>query len=229
MHAPLWQRLLSYFYEQSLEVTASPHNEHLEVRLQNGRYQLCTANAIYSYGDLYSNYYRTFKRLDFAGLPGSDVLLLGLGLGSIPYMLERNFRQSLQYTAVEVDEAVAWLAHKYVLGSLASPVEVITADAALFVQQSERTFDLICMDVFQDDLVPERFEAVAFLEHVRGCLHPQGLLLYNRLAANAGDRLRTQTFYNGPFRQVFPRGGYLDVGSNWLLTNRPELLHGSRR
>jgi spermidine synthase len=214
-----WREWLSHFLEQHVESASSPHNPHLYVSLKQGRYQLSTANAVYSYADLYTNYRRAFRAIDLHSLPIREVLVLGLGLGSIPLMLEKIFRKNYRYTAVEIDEAVLELAAKYGLGELRSGIELHCADAAAFARQCRDTFDLICMDIFLDDVVPPVFEQVDFLLDLRRLLNPKGLLLYNRLAATSQDRRASRLFFENTFLQVFPEGTYLDVGGNWMLMN----------
>lgn len=219
MRPPRWKVWLSYFMEQHIESAASDHNPHLYVSLSNGRYQLCTANAIYSFEDRYDNYRRAFTRIELDRLPGKEVLLLGLGLASIPLMLEKIFEQELHYTAIEIDEAVIELASKYALPEIMSPVELICTDALAYVTQQPATFDLICMDVFLDDVVPESFEKEIFLESLKGMLKPGGLLLFNRLAATEKDKKGSQQFFETSFLKVFPQGGFMDVGGNYILVN----------
>lgn len=219
MQPPRWKKWLSYFFEQHMESASSEYNPHLYVSLNRGRYQLCTAHAVYSFEELYDNFYKTFQRLDFEALPGKRVLLLGLGLGSIPQMLEQHFKQSFHYTAVEIDEAIIYLANKYVLHGLNSSIETICADATIFMEQTEEQFDLICMDIFLDDIVPSAFETVDFLENLKACLHPQGILLYNRLSVTDKDLSKTKAFFEYTFSDIFPNGTYYDVQSNWILIN----------
>jgi len=221
---PLWKRFLSYFFELHIESAPSEHNPHLYVSLSRGRYQLCTANAVYSFEDLYDNYVKTFRRLDLERLNPKRVLLLGLGLGSIPVMLEKLFEKHYSYTAIEIDESVIYLAGKYALPFLQSPVETICADAYFFVMQCEEKYDLICMDIFQDDKVPEAFEKKEFLDQLKALLSQDGLLLYNRLSATKEDTLETRKFFEGDFKTVFKQGLDLDVGNNWMLLNRVDFL-----
>jgi len=224
MQQPWWKVWLSYLMELHVESAASSYNPHLYVSLKNGRYQLSTAHAVYSYEDLYSNFRRAFKATDLDKLPGGEVLVMGLGLGSIPLMLEQTFHKDYRYTAVEVDEAVLHLAQKYVLDDLESSLEVIQADAYVFVEQCSTTFDLICMDIFLDDTVPTKFEEPAFLENLRDLLNPDGLLLYNRLAASKKDKRRSRLFYERQFLPVFPEATFLDVGGNYILFSRKTML-----
>lgn len=220
MRAKKWQQWLSYVWEIPMEQVSSPYNELLSVYLKNGRYQLCTANAIYSYDDLYDNFTSAFHRLQLDRQNIEEVLLLGLGLGSIPYTLEKIFHQSYHYTAVEIDEAIIDLAHRYTLRYLDSGIDIVAADAMAYVAQTGQTFDLICMDIFQDDEVPEGFEQLTFLRQLKDLLRPDGWLLYNRLSLTKEDEQNTRTFFEETFRAVFPDATYLDVKTNWILLNK---------
>ncbi|RMG85870.1 MAG: methyltransferase domain-containing protein, partial [Bacteroidetes bacterium] len=201
MKPPLWKKLLSYLTEIHLESAPSDINPHLYVSLSRGRYQLSTANAIYSYADLYDNYRQAFERLDLPRRRIERVLVLGFGLGSVPWLLEKTFKQNYHYTGVEIDENVIYLANKYVLPELQSPVEIFCADAFAFAFQHAEQYDLIAMDVFLDDLVPPHFEDTAFLEALRALLRDDGFLLYNRLALTDEDRRLSRRFFEVSFKQ----------------------------
>ncbi len=219
MQPPLWKSLLSYLHEIHIEDAPSYINPHLFVNLSKGRYQLVTSNAIYSYADLYGNFVRTFQKLRWERISGSEILLLGLGLGSIPYMLEKKFRKSFRYTAVELDEQVIYLASKYVLDELQSPFEMYHADAEKFIQQTSRQWNMICIDLFIDDVIPSGAQTADFLIKAEKSIADNGVLLYNSLSRTKQDITKSKAFLNEVFLPVFPKGGYLDVGGNWMLVN----------
>ena len=224
MQAPFWKRLLSYLVEFHIEGSSSDYNPQLDVCLVRGRYQLCTENAIYSFGDLYNNFTDAFQKVNLEQLPGSSVLVLGFGMGSIPVILEKKMRKSFQYTGIEIDEEVIYLASKYVLDKLNSSIAMICADAGQWVYQSEQQFDLIAIDLFLDDVIPKVFEEKDFLEQVKSLLHPNGLLLYNRLAYLDNDVEKSKQFYKEQFQPVFPKGTYMALESNWMLVNDEKWL-----
>lgn len=227
MQFPTWKKLLSHLWEIHLESTSSDHNEELHVSLRRGRIQLSTANAIYSYGDLYANFAETFAQFQFESYPLKDVLILGLGLGSIPYQLERIYDQHYHYTAIELDEVIVELAHDYVLADLTSPVETICANALVAVPQlTPASYDLICVDIFEDDKVPAAFETEAFLRNCQKLLRPSGTLLFNRLAYTEQDRVASETFYKGVFQKIFPEGLLLPVAKNYMLLSNAEVVKG---
>jgi len=179
---PKWKYWLSYLVEQPIESIESEFNPVLHVSLIRGRYQLYTENAIYSFGDLYGNFKKSFQLLDLDALTGREVLILGLGLGSIPILLEKLTVSQWHISGVEKDDAVIYLANKYVLPTLQSTIQIYETDALAFVQQCQQSFDVICMDIFVDDQVPADFKTDAFLFELKRILSPDGLLLYNKLS-----------------------------------------------
>ena len=220
MKQPFWKNILSYLTEFHIESAPSEINPHLYVSLNKGRYQLSTANAVYSYGDLYDNYFKSFRKKGVLNSNIETVLVLGFGLGSIPYMLEKKFDKKYHYTGIEIDENVIYLAEKYVLSDLNSSVELFCADAFTYVMQCRDKFDLIAMDVFLDDLVPNKFESPEFLNVLKELIAENGTLLFNRLSLTDQDLENTHFFFEHQFKQVFPNGSYLDVGGNWMLMNK---------
>lgn len=215
---PFWKNLFSYFEEIHIESSPSEHNPHLYVSLRKGRYQLCTAHAVYSYEDRYDNFVKAFDILALKNRNIENVLILGFGLGSIPMILEKE-GHDYHITAVEIDEEVLYLANKYALHNIQSNIEIICANAYAFVMQSQQKYDMICMDIFLDDIVPPIFEEEGFLQKMKEMLSKDGLLLYNRLAANEDDLKKTKNFYENNFLPVFEEGRYLDVEGNWMLVN----------
>lgn len=215
----LFTRMLSYLTEIQIEFIQSDYNTDLQVLLKNGRYQLCTPHAIYSYADKYDNFRLTFERLQLETNTINNVLLLGFGLGSIPYMLEKKFGKKYAYTGVELDEAVIYLASKYVMDELKSEIELIHADAYAFISQNKIKYDLICIDIFIDDKIPEIFLTKEFLCLASETLSKNGCLLFNHLAHNVSDITQAKAYFNDIFSKVFPDGSYLDVNKNMLMVS----------
>ncbi len=221
MTPPLWQRVYSYISDVNIETTESNYNDLLRVVLRRGRYQLQSRHAIYSYGDLYDNFRKAFEKINIVQLPIKNVLILGVGLGSIPFMLEKTFGKIYMYTGVEIDGTVLQLAQKYVLDDLRSPMMFQLVDAEIFVSVCREKFDLICMDVFIDDKVPSGCEEIFFLQQLKKLLTPKtGILLFNKLAATPSDKNKSNTFFESKFKKVFPEATFFDVSGNYILLNR---------
>ncbi len=222
---PRWRYWLSYLWEQRLEESSSDYNDYLLVSLVEGRLQLTAKEAIYSFGDYYLNFRKTFERFRFSLLPEqSEVLVLGLGLGSIPELLRDRLAYDYRFVAVEIDPVIVDLAAAYSLPRLEADVEVITADAYAFLQLDERRFDLICMDVFQDADVPAEMEGEHFLWLLKESLREGGALIFNRLASTEEKRQDSLAFYEQHFLEIFPRATFLDTGGNLMLINEKKFL-----
>lgn len=219
MKIPLWKKYLSYLFEMHLESRTSEYNPELHVSLVDGRLQLYTERAIYSFADLYHNFRRAFEQISLEDHSIEKVLVLGLGLGSIPYMLEKTFKKKYHYTHIEIDEEVIDLANQYVLKYLDAPQQTICADAFAFALTCQEKFDLITVDLFLEDVIPAKFEDPTFIENLARLLNPSGVLLINRMADSSKNLEQNQQFLKRRFLKVFPNGGYLDMGKNWMLTN----------
>ncbi len=216
MEIPKWKQWLSYLMEVHLESSSSEHNEELHVTLNKGRLQLSTPNAIYSYADKYENFYKTFEQIELNDTI-EDVLILGFGLGSIPYMLEEKFGKNYKYTGVELDEEVIYLASKYVLSDLKSDVMLIEADAINYMHQCTQAFHLICIDIFVDDQIPGAFLTTEFLHLVKDNLIDGGQVVFNHLADRKIYEEKALHYFNTVFKDVFPNGRYLQVLGNGMM------------
>ncbi|MEM1214474.1 MAG: hypothetical protein AAGJ82_02225 [Bacteroidota bacterium] len=226
-HIQRWKRWASYLMELHVESRTSDYNPHLHVSIQRGRLMLSTANAVYSYEDLYTNFARTFEQWNWVDFPPQNVLILGLGLGSITQLLTETHERKCHYTAVEIDEEVVDLAYQYILEDLDCPLELIVANAAIAVQQlTPNSYDLLCVDLFDDDTVPAVFETVDFLRNAQELLTTNGVLLFNRLAHTAADRAGSDAFFTEVFQRVFPEALKLDVGGNYMLVSRGSAVSG---
>jgi predicted membrane-bound spermidine synthase len=219
MKAPIvswWQRLLSFVTEVPIQNLEGEYNPNLQVSLVRNRFQLSTQNAIYSFDDLYLNFSRAFEKVE---LPpnGASMLILGLGLGSIPFILERKYDRKYRITAVEFDEAVISLASAFTFPRLVQKIQVIHANAEIYVQMDRKRYDIIIVDLFLDDVIPPYFESEEGMQKMKELLNTGGMILINRLYRNANDRQKTGNFFNAIFLSVFQNGYHLDVGGNWIL------------
>jgi hypothetical protein len=220
MKPSLRTKLGSYFVDIQLEEILSAYSGKLEVICRNGRYALCTKNAVYSYDDLYVNFRDSFQQLDLDEYGIKNVLVLGLGLGSIPLLLEKKFKKKYNYTLVEIDQKVVDLAIKYTLDELQSSYSIVCINALDYVKTCSQQFDLVAIDIFIDDQIPSAFESIQFLEDVKKVLSPNALLMYNQLAYNDVLLSKTELFFQRKFKSVFPEAVFLSLSGNKMLLNK---------
>lgn len=213
-HIPTWQRWLSFLAPYPLKQIRTTDNGPLQLRLVAGRLQLTTRNAIYSYEDRYTSFLKAFKIIEERLPILSNVLVLGFGMGSIPMILSKCYGLRPATTGVDHDGELIQLFHHYYR---ANYINLIEADAKTFLANCTQTFDLICIDLFKDAMVPKKFESDQFLQLVQSRLNPKGTVLYNRLTMERGLATATKHFYAHQFSKWFPGAYYVDTDGNWIL------------
>lgn len=118
-----------------------------------------------------------------------DILILGLGGGSVAKILRNEFRGA-KITGVEIDPVMVEMGQKY-LGTKELDVEIVIDDAYSFLLKNKnKKFDLIVVDIYQGKTYPSFFESDEFLDLVRTVLaRGSGTLVFNRLyTSDAGVR-----------------------------------------
>lgn len=221
---PKWKIWLSYLWDIHIESRSSEYNPQLIIELSKGRYQLCTESAIYSHEDLYKNFAEVLAQtLNLKKAEVQNVLVLGLGLGSIPIILDQINPGTWNITAVEIDEEVAALANEYAFDKISSTIDTIITDAAIYIQMAqEESFDLICVDLFIGENTPQKFKTVSFLKSLHNMLTPKGIIIYNTLAFTKKDKEISQMFFDETFKVVFPAGQKVDAHRNYMLINNKD-------
>jgi len=130
-----------------------------------------------------------------------SVLIVGLGGGTIPRTLERMLPQA-QIDVVEIDPAVINVARDYFAFRQSERVRVFEADGRVFVKRAlreNRRYDLIMLDAFDHEYIPEHLLTQEFLREVRALLADDGVL-----AANTFSSSRLYDHESTTYASVFP-------------------------
>lgn len=114
------------------------------------------------------------------------ILIIGLGGGSIPTAL-RELLPTAQIDAVEIDPAVTRVARKY-FGFKDDPkMKVSEVDGRVFVKRALREgtkYDLVMLDAFDHEYIPEHLLTREFLTEVKNLLTPTGVLVGNTFSSS---------------------------------------------
>lgn len=154
---------LSYLVKVAVSRSESINDGALYVDLVKGRLQLSTDHAVYSFDDKYDNFVKALKAVKADLFRNKSILVLGGGLGSIPYILEKNHQFQGELTMVENDPAVIRLFLEYSLPRMNTLIDIRESDAIIFMEQNSRKYDMIIVDLFIDDTVPDQFLEADFL------------------------------------------------------------------
>lgn len=110
-----------------------------------------------------------------------DVLIIGLGGGSLPRALASVLPQA-QIDLVEIDPAVVRVASDYFSFRPGERLHVYTEDGRAFVRRTARgtqRYDLIMLDAYDHQYIPEHMLTAQFLQEVRSLLRPGAVLAAN--------------------------------------------------
>ncbi len=205
-----WQKLLSYVYPITLEKAESSFNPYLEIVLIGGVLQLNTENACYSYEDKYESFGIAFRKIRLEHFHFKTALILGGGLCSIPQLL-KTYTKNINIDIVEIDDQIIKLANKYVQSEILENCNIIHANAIEYVSNTPKKYDLICIDIFIDDKVPEIFFEKNFFHSLKKCTNNSTLVLMSVLTDNAND-----PNFNKNFKEVFPEAKILRANHNLI-------------
>jgi spermidine synthase len=108
----------------------------------------------------------------------STLLMVGLGGGSIVKYVHKHLPRS-HLTVVEIEQDVIDLRDAFEVPRDDERLQVVCADGARFVSQTQQRFDVILVDGFSAEGQPMALCTPAFYRHCAQALTPQGLLVIN--------------------------------------------------
>ncbi|MBV1879135.1 MAG: fused MFS/spermidine synthase [Pseudomonadales bacterium] len=114
------------------------------------------------------------------------ILVVGLGGGSMPNGLNTLLPEA-QIDVVEIDEAVVRVAKKYFAFSESALIKVTVADARVFIKRAQlrqQSYDLIILDAFTGDYIPEHLMTREFLQETKSLLTETGVLVANTFSTS---------------------------------------------
>ena len=126
-----------------------------------------------------------YSRLMLAGLyvqpRPQRILAIGLGGGVVPSVLQRLLPEA-QIDTVEIDPAVVRVANSHFNFRAAPGTRVHEVDGRVFVKRqlaAGEKYDLILLDAYDNEYIPEHLLTVEFLREVKELLSPTGAVVSN--------------------------------------------------
>lgn len=105
-----------------------------------------------------------------------EVLILGMGTGTYATQCRKYFGD-MNIEGVEIDEKITKLPRKYF--ALPDDINVTTYDGRAFLNASDRKYDVIMVDAYQDITIPFQMSSVEFFRLVKSHLNENGVIVVN--------------------------------------------------
>lgn len=116
----------------------------------------------------------------------TSILIVGLGGGVLPRTLN-HLLPDAKIDVVEIDPAVTRVAEKYFNFKQGPNIKVAEVDGRVFVKRAVRekkTYDIVMLDAFDHEYIPEHLLTQEFLQEVKQLLHPGALLVANTFSSS---------------------------------------------
>ncbi len=170
------KKILSYIWPQTT-VVSSQRNGNLEITTYNGKKVLNSRHANYSFGSLQRILEYGLSKIEMSRL--HSVLILGMGGGSVIKSIRQKFNFKGFIRAVEIDEKIISIAKSEFNIARTPDIIIENADAFEFVQNHQKQYDLIIIDLFIDNEVPRQFYSVQFCNNISKLVTDGGYVLFN--------------------------------------------------
>lgn len=174
------------FWQNNLTYEGESIYNYLQVSETDDRMILST-NALFGVQSVYmkegglTGMYYDYAMAAPLMIPGKraedmDVLILGMGTGTYAVQCKTYF-DGISVEGVEIDEKITGLARKYF--SLPKEVAVTTYDGRAFLNATDRKYDVIMVDAYQDITIPFQMSSVEFFTLVKEHLNENGVMVVN--------------------------------------------------
>ena len=141
---------------------------------------------------------------------GKDILILGMGSGTYAKQCMK-YLDNANIEGVEIDEKITDLAHKYF--ELPEDISVTTYDGRAFLNVSDKKYDVIMVDAYQDITIPFQMSSVEFFRLVKSHLRENGVMVVNmNMRSNKENSIND--YLGDTIASVFENVYTADVSSN---------------
>ena len=149
--------------------------------------------------------YSRYTSLGFAFRPDAKkILIIGLGGGSIPKKLQKEF-PSLEIDAVEIDPEVIQLAKNHFNVRDGKNLRLHAQDGRLFLTRTQNQYDIIMIDAYYSDAMPFHLATREFFELAQRKLTPNGIVVANLISAVTGPSGKIARAFVKTQRRIFPQ------------------------
>lgn len=135
------------------------------------------------------------------------IAVLGGGAYTLPMALAKQYPQA-SIDVVEIDPELVAIAKAH-FGYITPPnVTEIAMDARVFVNQAARQYDVVLVDVFGDDSIPESLFTAEYGRAIKGMVASGGIVVLNTIAGNGGACGELFSVAMRPYVDNFAQGYY---------------------
>ena len=167
-------------------------------------------NDRYSTG--YINFIAALPKLRDASGPNRDALVVGLGAGQLPMLLQEL---GFYVETVEIDPVVGAMAARH-FGFDLPPEQTHYTDGRVFLLRTDRSYEYIILDAFSAEQIASHLVTLEAFEDARLRLSDTGVLVINVTSTTAGDDIAA---IHNTLKAVFPHVRGFSMPDDAALTS----------
>lgn len=173
------------FWETNLAYEGESVYNYLQVKEDDQRAILSTnvlfgVQSVYmksgALSGMYYDYAMAAPLMADCGESQQEILILGNGTGTYAGQCLR-YLDDVKVEGVEIDEKITELAHRYF--DLSEEVPVTTYDGRAYLSGTDKKYDVIMVDAYQDITIPFQMSSQEFFRMVRSHLKENGVMVVN--------------------------------------------------
>jgi len=189
------KRLFSYIIPIKIYEKTSKISNTLEVSWNNGKLVLDSKNTNYSYGSLQKVLRKGLIEIGFKNINQmEEILVLGVAGGSVVKTLVDEIHFEGNITGVEIDDNSIEIANQYFGLSEIKNYKTIIGDAKDFISKTSKKYDLIIIDIFEDNEMPAFLFQKNFVDFCKQSLNINGSILFNTMILDEKQIDRNNAF-----------------------------------
>lgn len=139
------------------------------------------------------------------------VLMLGGGVYTLPEHVAMRHPDT-QVDVVEIDPELEQIAKDYFGYTAPANVRSITDDARTYVQRTTQKYDVILIDIFNEQTTPFNVSTHEFVSALKNILQPGGVVAVNMIGALNTECKPLLTSLDASYRSAFNAGFVLPIG-----------------
>jgi spermidine synthase len=170
----------SYIWPVTIKNYSSQYSGELYIRYFLGKKVLDCKHTNYSFGGLQKVLKRALELLPF-NPDTKKILILGLGAGSVVATIRKQHSKTAHVTGVEIDATILQIAREEFGIVENSLTKLVQEDAIVFLANNADRYDLIIIDLFIIDTIPEAALEAPFLKQLVTALEPGGYVVFNTI------------------------------------------------
>lgn len=208
------------FWESGLAYEGESVYNYLQVK-ESGSNVILSTNVLFGVQSVYMKdegltgmyYDYALAAPLMAGGKDADILVLGMGTGTYALQCQKYFG-STSIEGVEIDEKITGISRRYF--HLPDDIHVTTYDGRAFLNATDKKYDIIMVDAYQDITIPFQMSSVEFFTLVKEHLSENGVMVVNMNMQGGGEGNINQ-YLSDTISSVFSEVYTIDVENS---TNR---------